>query len=84
MIKKVSTCDDDDGPAENVGEDEDVNVLQRVKLEAVATGDRRRHLHNLFPLLLPVLRQHTHRELGYEHVDYKHLFAEDISKYCST
>lgn len=56
----MSTCDDDDGSAENVGEDEDVNVLQRVKLEAVATGDRRRHLHNLFPLLLPVLGQHTH------------------------
>lgn len=60
MIKNVSTCDDDDGSAENVGQDEDVNVLQGVKLEAVATGDRRRHLHNLLPFLLPVLGQHTH------------------------
>lgn len=74
----MSTCDDDDGPAENVGEDEDVNVLQRVKLEAVATGDRRRHLHNLFPLLLPVLRQHTCKELGYKLVYYLYLFAGSI------
>lgn len=55
---ETSTCDDDDGSAENVGEDEDVDVLQRVKLEAIAAGDRRRHLHNLFPLILPVLEQH--------------------------
>ena len=59
MIKKKqkTTCDDDDGSAENVGEDEDVYVLQRVKLEAVASRDWRRHLYNLVPLLLPVLGQ---------------------------
>lgn len=34
---QMSTCNDNDGSAENVREDEDVNVLQRVKLEAVAT-----------------------------------------------
>lgn len=63
MIKKGSTCNDDDGSAENVGEDEDVDVLQRIKLEAIATGDWRCHLHNLFPLILPVLEQmHTIRK----------------------
>lgn len=35
----MSTCNYNDGSAKNVREDEDVNVLQRVKLEAVATGD---------------------------------------------
>lgn len=58
--KKGNTCNDDDRSAENVGEDEDVNVLQRVELEAIATRDRRCHLHNLFPLLLPVLEQQTY------------------------
>lgn len=56
---RFNTCDDDDGPAENVGQDEDVDVLQGVELEAVAAGDWGGHLHNLFPLLLPVLEQQT-------------------------
>lgn len=59
----MSTCNDNDGSAENVREDENVNVLQRVKLEAVATGDWRCHLHNLVPLLLPVLGQNIHKKL---------------------
>ena len=49
------TCDDDDGPAEDVAEDEDVDVFKGIKLEAVATGDWGRHIHYFLPLLLPVL-----------------------------
>lgn len=65
LRKKGNTCNDDDGSAENVGQDEDVNVLQRVKLEAVAIGDRRCHLHNLVPLFLPVLvQQHIYTQGG--------------------
>lgn len=57
----INTCNDNDGSAKNVGEDEDVNVLQGVKLEAIATGNWRGHLHDLVPLLLPVLAQpHLH------------------------
>lgn len=62
MAARLNTCDDDDGPAEDVGQNKDVDVLQGVKLEAVAAGDWGGHLHNLFPLLLPVLEQQTHRD----------------------
>lgn len=37
-----------------------MDVLQGVELEAVAAGDWGGHLHNLLPLLLPVLEQQTH------------------------
>lgn len=62
----MSTCDDDYGSAEDVGEDEDVNVLQGVELEPIATRDRRCHLYNLVPLVLPVLGQCKHKQSGYK------------------
>lgn len=65
MFSEMGTCDDDDGSAENVGEDEDVNVLQGVELEPIATRDRRRHLNNFVPLVLPVLGQCKHNRSGY-------------------
>lgn len=38
-----------------------MNVLQRVKLEAIAAGNWRGHLYDLVPLLFPVLGQpHMH------------------------
>lgn len=58
--KRKSTCNDNDRSAEDIAEDEDVNVFKRVKLKAVATRNWWCHLDNLFPFFLPVLVQNTH------------------------